>query len=184
MISGALAILKSEAQRNELSVFYEKYRNRFLSIALKILHNQEEAEDAVQEAFLKIADKPDVFFSLSDEEQIPYVYTIVKNLSYDMFNKGKRIQTAEFPENIDFRNDPELLENLVLDNISHKELVEFIKGLPPLQQNVLLLTRLSKLSISETARALNVSEKVVNQRLYLARRSIKKFFEERKNYNG
>ena len=181
MISGALAVLKSEAQRVELSDFYEKNKNHLLNIALNILHNEEESEDAVQEAFLRIANKPDTFFSLSDKQRIRYMCAVAKNMSVDMFNKDKKLGTEELSENIALGNDSDSLENLVLDSISHKELIEFIGSLSPLQQSVLTLTRLSKLSISETARALNVSEKVVNQRLYMARKAIKKFIEERRN---
>ena len=183
MISAALAVLEDEGQREELSEFYEKYKNRFLSIALHMLHYKEAAEDAVQEAFLKIANKPDTFFSLINEEQIPYVCAIVKNVSFDMYNKNNRIQTEELTENIIYQNNLEPLEKFVMDDISYKELIEFIKGLPALQQNVLVLTRLLKLSISETAQQLNVSETAVNQRLYLARKAIKQYIEERRNRN-
>lgn len=184
MVSGALAILKSEAQRNEMSVFYEKNKNRLLSIALKILQNEEEAEDSVQDAFLKIADKPDTFFSLDDTKRIVYFCAVVKNASVDKYNKRKKVQTEPLTDDLVYQNDTELLENTLFNNISHKELIEFIRSLPKLQQNVLVMTRLSKLSISETAQQLNVSEKVVNQRLYLARKAIKKFIYERRNYNG
>ena len=183
MISGALAILKSDAQRNEMSEFYEKHKKRFLSIALKILNNEEEMEDAVQDAFLKIADKPDKFFSLNEFNRIQYMCAVVKNVSLDIYNKRKKVQTEPLTEDIVFQNEPNLIENLMLDDISNKELIDFIKGLPKLQQNVLVLTRLSKLSVCETARQLNVSEDVVNQRLYLARKAIKKFIEERRNCN-
>ena len=37
MISGALAILKSEAQRNKMSAVYEKNKSLFLSIAYQLL---------------------------------------------------------------------------------------------------------------------------------------------------
>ena len=63
MISAALAVLETDEQRNELSEFYEKNINCLLNYALNMLHNEEETEDAVQEAFLQIADKPDVFFA-------------------------------------------------------------------------------------------------------------------------
>lgn len=184
MISGAMAILKSEAQRNEMSFFYEKNKKRLLSIALNILHYEEEAEDAVQDAFLKIADKPDTFFSLNDTKRILYFCAVVKNASIDRYNKRKKVQTEPLTDDLVYQNDTELLENTLLNNISHKELIEFIRSLPKQQQNVLVMTRLSKLSISETARQLNVSEKVVNQHLYLARKAIKKFIEERRNSNG
>ena len=183
MISAALAVLENEGQREELSEFYEKYKNRFLSIAFNKLNDKDAAEDAVQEAFLEIANKPDNFFFLNDEDQIFYVCAIVKNVSVDMYNKNNHIQIEELTENIIYQNNPELLEKFVLDDISYKELIEFIKGLPKLQQNVLVLNRLLKLSISETAKQLNVSVAAVNQRLYLARKAIKQFIEARRNHN-
>ena len=94
-----------------------------------------------------------------------------------------KVQLEPLNENLIYQNDTELLENTMLNNISHKELIEFIRGLPELQQNVLVMTRLLKLSISETAEQLNVSEKAVNQRLYLARKAIKHFIDERRNRN-
>lgn len=183
MISGALDILKSDAQRNEMSVFYKKNKNRLFSIALKILQSEEEAEDAVQDAFLKIADKPDTFFSLDDTKQIIYLCVVVKNASIDKYNKIKKVKLEPLSEDLIYKDDTELLENTMFNNISHKELIEFIGGLPKLQQNVLVMTRLLKLSISETAQQLNVSEKAVNQRLYLARKAIKQFIDERRNRN-
>ena len=47
MISSALAILETEEQRNELSEFYEQYKDRFYAISFSKLHNRESAEDAV-----------------------------------------------------------------------------------------------------------------------------------------
>ena len=59
MISTALALLKTDEQRNVLSEFYQKYKNRFYAIAYSKLHGKAAAEDAVQEAFLRIVDKPE-----------------------------------------------------------------------------------------------------------------------------
>ena len=71
MISAALAVLEFDGQRSELSEIYEKYRKRFVGVALKVLRNREDAEDAVQEAFLRIADRPDTFFFSERQEQAP-----------------------------------------------------------------------------------------------------------------
>ena len=62
MISTALAVLKTDEQRNELSEFYEQNKSKLYSIAFERLLNR---QDAVQQAFLEIANKPDKFFSLS-----------------------------------------------------------------------------------------------------------------------
>lgn len=185
MISAALAVLETDEQRNELSLFYEKNKSRFYAIALGYLHKQEEAEDAVQEAFLKIANKPDTFFSLSDKKRIYYLYAVVKNVSVDMLNKSEKFPTEELSDDTVYRDDDNLIENTLFDNISHNEILSFVKSLPELQQNVLILVCLSELSISETAQVLKVSRNVVYQRLHLARKAIKKFIEERnKNDDG
>jgi len=98
-----------------------------------------------------------------------------------MYNKKTKHQQEELPEDLIYRSDPEFLENSLLEKISHEELIDFINDLPELQRNVLILTCLSELSISETAEALGVSKAVVNQRLYLARRSIRSFIERKRH---
>ena len=64
MISTALALLEPDEQRNVLSEFYQKYKNRFYAIAYSKLHGKAAAEDAVQEAFLRIVDKPENFYKI------------------------------------------------------------------------------------------------------------------------
>ncbi len=179
MISAALAVLENEEQRNELAEFYEKNKNRFYAIAYKYLHNKEEAEDAVQEAFLRIANKPDRFFSLNDDKQVFYVFAVVRNVSIDMFNKSTEIIADELSKDIVYQNDFSSLEGFLLDKLSHDEILSFINNLPPLQYSVLVLTCLLGLSISETAQTLKISEDSVSQRLHLARKSIRAFIEER-----
>ena len=184
MVSAALAVLEFEGQRSELSEIYDKYRKRFLNIALKILRNRESAEDAVQEAFLRVADSPDTFFSLNSTKRIGYICTVVKNVAFAMYNKRKKLSVVELTEDIVPNDDPDPLESLVLNEISHGELIGFIDSLPPLWQSVLVLTRISGMSIAKTAKELKISEAAVNQRLYLARKAIKQFVEERRRSNG
>ena len=181
MISVALAVLKTDEQRNELSEFYEQNKSKLYSIALERLHNRQDAEDAVQQAFLEIANKPDKFFSLSINIQRYYVSAIVRNISIDMLKKKNRLKTEEIYDDNSFQSVSELLENSLLEKISRNELLDFINKLPVLQRNVLILTCLSELSITETAEVLKISKCAVNQRLYLARKSIRAFVEGRNN---
>ena len=181
LISAALAILDTDEQRNEMSEFYESNKNILFAIAFEHLHNTQDAEDAIQETFFRIANKPDRFYSLPSDRRVYYVCAIVKNISIDMYNKKTKHPVEEISENIVYQSNPELLENSLLEKVSHNELLDFINNLPELQRNVLILTCLSGLSISETAETLKVSKTVVNQRLYLARKSIKTFIERKSN---
>ena len=181
MFAEAIAIIEDEGQRNELSEFYEENKNRFYEIAFEHLHNKEESEDAVQEAFLRIADKPEKFFSLSGLNRVYYISAVVRNVSVDIFNKKNK--SLEITEDSVFEDDFSIIENSLFDKVSRDEILSFIDNLPPLQRNVLILTCLSGLSISETAQTLKISKNAVNQRLYLARKSIKNFIEERRKCN-
>lgn len=181
MIAAALAVLENEEQRNELCEFYEKYKSRFFAIAFEHLHNRQDSEDALQETFLRIADKPGKFFSLSNSGQIYFVSAIIRNVSIDMFNKKIKHKTDEIMEDFVYKHELDLPENVLLETISYDELLGFINNLPVLQKNVLMLTCLLEFSISETADVLKISKNTVNQRLYLARKSIKAFIERRNN---
>lgn len=179
MVSGALTILKNEAQRSEVSSFYEKNKNRFLRIALKILHNKEQTEDVLQEAFLRLVDRPDIFFSLGNTERIRYMCAVVKNVAVDMLNKCRRIETEELSEDAVYQNDENPIENSLLADIARGEIISFIDTLPEAQRAVLVLSYASGLSADEIGAALNIPVSAVYKRLYSARKSVKRFIEER-----
>ncbi len=81
MIADALATIEDEEQRNKLAEFYSKHKQRLYSIAFSKLHNEEDAEDAVQEVFSEIADKPEKFFDIAPEGRLAYTTVMVKNIS-------------------------------------------------------------------------------------------------------
>ena len=176
MISPALEILETEEQRNELSDFYEQYKERFYAIAFSKLHNREAAEDAVQEAFLRIADKPEKFFEIPQENRAAFTDVIIRHIAVDMFNKSSRTDPLDETVANDF--DDVLPEERVISSVSKEELLDFISTLSALQRDVLELKILYGLSNSEIAQKLSVTENVVRQRLFRARRAIKEYLEK------
>lgn len=75
---------------NAFERLYYKYRNLMYTVAFEILHNASDAEDAVSEAFLRIAKN----FSLVEKKICPKTANqfviIVRNISIDMYRKNKR----------------------------------------------------------------------------------------------
>ena len=169
MISTALALLETDEQRNVLSEFYQKYKNRFYAIAYSKLHGKAAAEDAVQEAFLRIVDK--------HNKRVAYADVIVRNVAIDMFNKNNAHKIEELTEDVSDEAYTLGLEDTVIGSVSKNELLAFILKLPVLQRDILNLKVVFELSNSEIAQKLNVSENVVRQRLYQARKSISSFLE-------
>lgn len=181
MIDALFSVIKNEEQRDELSAFYSENKNRLYFIALSKLHNEFDAEDAVQEAFSRIADKPEKFFEIPPGRRIAYIDVIVRNIAVDIYNSKNKLSAEQFDEGTEVGSVS--LEDDLFDKISRDEILGFVDGLPTLQRNVLMLHCILGLSLDETAQRLNISLTVANKRLMLARKSVKAFIDERgKNY--
>lgn len=54
MLSYFLAALESDADRQAFAAIYDQYHTKMENTAMKILKNQGDAEDAVQNAFMQV----------------------------------------------------------------------------------------------------------------------------------
>ena len=177
MIDTVLSTMENEEQRNELAVFYSRYKERLCWIANSKLNDPADAEDTVQEVFAEIADKPEKFFDIPPEDRLAYADIMVRNISVEMFNAKNKVQIEELDEEIE---DVTIsLENDLLDKMSYGEVVEFLKQLPTQQKTVLLLHCYFGLTILEISQRLNISTTTVNKRLRLSREAIRRFVDER-----
>lgn len=181
MIEAALAALENDKQRNELAAFYAQYKDRFFGIAYSRLHNPEEAEDAVQEAFLRVVDNPHSFFGMPDKERVRFVDGIIRHVSVDKFNKNKTNATVSI-EDLDGKimNETISPEEKYITDASADELVQFALTLPESQRQALFMYIHEKLSYSEISKILGISENLARKRVSNARKAIKDFAERNK----
>ena len=180
MLGAILLTMENEEQRNKLAALFAKYKNRLYAIAMSNLHNEIDAEDAVQEVFSEIADKPEVFFGVLSKKRPAYLCSMIKRISINMFNRKNSIPIVLIEELDEGIKDFSItLENALFGKIAHDEVVRFINELPTMQRSVLIFNCLYGLSIDETAQKLNVSVSTVNKHLMLARKAVKTFIEER-----
>lgn len=179
MISAALSILKNETERNIVSELYYSNSKRFYSIAYSRLKNKTDAEDAVQEAFLRIATNPDTFFKVPDNKKVAFIDVVIRNVAIEMFRKKTAAPEVEIED--DFA-DSYSIEDIVLGNISEAALVKFIKSMPETQKEVLILRVYNHLSNTEIAQMLNISDTAVRKRISDALKMIRNFLN-RENSN-
>lgn len=182
MISETLSTIENVEQRNELAVFYEKYKHRFYNIAYSKLNSTEESEDTVQEAFARIANNPDKFFSMINEERVRYVDGIVRHIAIDAFNKRKKLKTISLEEmDEDIPSEDLSPEEKYIIDISADDIVRFTLTLPENQRQVLFMYIHQRLSYSEISKILNISEELARKRVSLARKAIKYYVEGKKD---
>lgn len=170
--------IENDEQRNELETFYKENLNCLLNVAFANLHNENDAEDAVQEAFQEIVRNPDYFFGVDPKYRAALMVAVVRNISTDMFNKKIKRPLEELKEEESYDDNPFSFEDSMIGKISIDGLKHFIKLLPKLQRDVLTLRYLIGFSTAETAEKLNISQSAVKKRLYLAKENIRKYVQK------
>lgn len=171
MISAALAVLDTEERRDELSEFYERHKSDLYAFALSRTHNRERAEDAVQEAFLRIAKYPEGFFALPVHKRISYAVIVTRNAIADIL--GENAKYFELDEAT--ADDGISVEDCSIGNIAAEELKAFIRRMPEAQRSAIILKLVHGMTTREIAAALNISEPTARKRVSNAYRSIEKY---------
>ncbi|WP_439882598.1 RNA polymerase sigma factor [Pontibacter sp. MBLB2868] len=142
---------------------YRRYEAKLYTFAYKLTHDATEAEEVVQEVFLKVWEKR---ASLDSSQNFDgFLFTIAKNLVY---NKAKQRAyhfafqkyVAAYESNICHHTENKLeFEEL-------KALLEQIyTSLPPVRRKVFIMSRLQGLSNTEIATELNTSTSNIENHL-------------------
>jgi RNA polymerase sigma-70 factor, ECF subfamily len=146
---------------------YETHGARMKSLALNVLGNRSDAEDAVQEAFLRAYKSRHAF--RSDAALWTWMYRILLNACHDI-GRGRVArrdnQTVEASEAID-------LPSPLGDNPTRLTLQHAVQGLSPIYRDVFLLCEVEGYTHREVAGILDIPEGTSKGRLFEARRQLK-----------
>jgi RNA polymerase sigma-70 factor (ECF subfamily) len=163
--------LLKEGDAKAFDRLFGRYAKRLYGFAVGYLKSKEEAEEIVQEVFLKIWDNR---VELSAQKSLEsYLFTIARNgilntirksksekvyLNYAKLNPGKDVL---LDKELDFRE---------LEKAYHI----VIEQLPPRRKEIYLLSKAQSLSNAEIAAKLNISVKTVENQMTSALAEIRK----------
>lgn len=153
----------NEDSKNKFEAIYYRYKNTLFYKALSIVKNEKDAEDILQEAFIKIAKNMDSIDDIKTKETISFLMVITKNTAYDYIRKASKI--TELPL-VDAENyiDDGALDNLV-SNIEYKQIVSVIAEIPSPYNEVLYLHYVKDCSLKKTAAILGKKTATVKMQL-------------------
>ena len=166
-------------KRGSVSAFDEivrRYDRKMLRIAQSVTHNHEEAEDAVQEAFLKAYQKLDQF--REDAKFSTWMMRIVLNQALMKLRRQRTFREESLDAS--FSSDSDVFPIDLTDWSPNPQelyraaefreiLIKCLGRLQPALRVVFVLRDIEELSISETCEALGLSEVTVKSRLFRAR---------------
>lgn len=162
-------------EQSRFEQLYRLYRSDMYRTAFSILHTHQDAEDAVQEAFVRIAKNMSKVSDVCCNQTRAFAVIIVKNVSINMLHKASHeVPTELFEESA----AEETTEELVLSEYGAKQIREALKRLPESYYEVLFLTACEGYSLKETARLLGITYENAKSRALRARRQLRRILEE------
>ncbi|MPM04819.1 ECF RNA polymerase sigma factor SigW [bioreactor metagenome] len=178
MVADKLLIVNLKKGREDAyRQIVEEYGNRLLRTCYLILKDREEAEDVVQETFIKVFRNIDSFRENSG--LYTWIYTIALNLSRDRLRKKQDMFTIEV--DLVGNNDVEYeVEKSIDKELLRKELFE----INSLYREVLVLFYFEELSIKEISNLLNEKEGTIKSKLSRGRDILKESLLKGGRLNG
>lgn len=165
MLVIALALIDDDDDRIKFEDLFSEHKKTMYFVAFEILSSKEDAEDAVNEAFIRVALNIRKVGEVQSHKTRGYLKRITSNAAIDIYNKRNRVQSISF-ESLQYE-PPSLddVEATVITNIQQKEILNSMATLPAIYRNVLMFRYVDQLNASEIAKQLSVSATTVRKRL-------------------
>ena len=163
-----------------LEDLYRKYHDDLFRFLFYMVQSREEAEDLVQEVYIRVLKSYSKFEKRSSEKT--WIYAIARNLAMDSFRKQKGSSGTSFYqvelESLQICHDMPLPEELAIEREDIRKIYVCLKRCTIDQQLVITLRFIQDLSLFETAKALGWTEGKVKTTQHRAIKKLKSFFQE------
>ena len=160
--------------KEAFEVLFERYALGIYGFALSYLKNEKDAEELVQDVFLKIWEKREMLDRSKNIKS--FIYKVAVNTIYDVI-RHKNIEAAfrDFTrENYDVK--PESTWHSVIYNEMVANVNDLVKLMPMQQGKIFKLSREEGFTNDEISKKLNISKRTVENQIYRAIIFLRKHF--------
>lgn len=156
----------------------EKYQSAVFRMAIGLLHNKEDAEEIVQDVFIK------VYKSLSSFDAkaafSTWLYRVTVNASLNVLRKKKRQKLwVELSDILQLRSKEKQADALLTEQSDNTLIYQAMKDLPAMQRVAFVLSKYEELPQARVAEILHLSTGAVEQLIYRAKRNLKQKLEKK-----
>ena len=155
---------------NEIKEIWLPLSDRFYRVAYHILESQEDAEDAVQELYLKLIKTPDKFSDI--QNPAAYGITILRNICIDIIRRREHRRSEELHEYM--IADVSSPDKAAAEKDKLRILIHEIDKLPQKQSIVLKMRTLEGLEYDEISQRTGLSQVNIRVLISVARKTLKK----------
>ena len=166
MLSIYLSMVETEEEKDLVIDLYNTYKQLLFNVSMSILHNTADAEDAVQETFVRIIRNLSKISGANDNRSKAYIFVVARNICYDIIQKKQKVVFIE--------DESELQDINAVDNTATLTDVltvqSNIKNLSPLLKNVSTLYFAEEFTVEQISGMLDISTESVYKAISRARK--------------
>ncbi|MFC1546391.1 RNA polymerase sigma factor [bacterium] len=166
---------KDSLENLDFNDLIRAYKDSICNTAYSICSNYDDAQDIMQEVFLKLFKKSHKFKGNSSYKT--WIYRITVNTSIDFIRKKKRKRETVLPD----ENILQSFNDVSIKNLDNQALSNMIQDvlniMPPKFRIFIILKDISSLSYNEISKVLNISLSSVKIGIFRARQKFKKLWE-------
>ncbi len=157
---------------------FETYQEMMLKIALGILNNRPDAEDAVQDVFLKAMNNLATISQIPPKERAFYFSSAIENASINILKKKNLHHYEEIDECYELASSYSVEQNadekLLLDEVRSA-----LTALSDNDYGIIYMYYFQQKTPKEIAAALNIPEKNIHKYIERAQKRFRKILKER-----
>lgn len=169
------AMVEAPAERMRFEEVYHQYVHQMLAVAQRILKNNSDAEDAVQNALIGIARNIDRLPTADPKVTRAYVLTAAKNAALSMLPQKQFCDNLLDIDELNVAAVDNAFETIVQSQ-DYQRLLSAIRQMEPIYRDILLLMYVYDHSLNETASLLQRKPETVRKQLYRGKRLLAKLY--------
>ncbi len=179
-----IATVANDQEREAITWIFERHYARMKSIAMSILHNELDAEDAAMNAITQICKQPELFLDYKSPKTASLVFLSARHEAIDLYRKNerRRAHVVLLDEETTFFEQIPDDEPSFLDIIVSREncdiLFRIIDQLDDMYRIPILLRYYHQMRNTEIADLLHIEVNMVNCRLFRAKHMVIKHLKE------
>ena len=159
-----------DGDQTAYGMLVDRHLSQNLGYATKILGNVSEAEEVMQEAFIRVCKHASRWDPARKTRFTTWFYRVVTNLCYDVGRKRKPQDNVEMLETV--ASDDMSAENVIEVNQRSEQVQEALDALPQRQKMAIILCYFEGLSNREASDVMEVSLNALESYLVRARRNL------------
>lgn len=169
-----LLLIDTEEGKRKFVIIHEKYRNLMLKVAYNVLEDTHEAEDAVQEAFIKVARNMKSIGEVDSDKTKRFLITVTKRTAIDILRrKRSRGRYETYVDEMEHVKAPVVYQETDIDSAQ----LDVLKNLSPKYRDVFILKYAYCYDNKDIAGILGIAEGTVRQRIARGKIKIQEAFD-------